>query len=305
MAAQAGLNLRVPADVTGRLRCHLRSHDALPWAWYFGCLTGAPVMHLRIVLLAAAVAFLLCNASVRAQAPAPVTEPAPVQQPAPAQKPAPVREPPLTEEPAPPPDPVKSVLGAWEFSNSDRDRRCNVLLKEEPATVGLTLEFEAACAPLFPFLSEVVGWSNKANDFLRFLDAAGKSVLDFSELESGLYEALRPGEGVLFLQTVAAVGPPPKSAGDMVGDWTIQRGGKPVCALTLSDKAIGPEALTLTIKQGCDAFVTRFSIASWHMDRGELVLTSTRGDTWRFEEADAKTWKRVPERAEAVQMVRR
>ena len=50
--------------------------------------------------------------------------------------------------------------------------------------------------------------------------------------------------------------------------------------------------------------------AKQFMDRGELVLTSTRGDTWRFEEADAKdakdakTWNRVPERADGLQMVR-
>jgi hypothetical protein len=247
-------------------------------------ITGAPVMHRRIFLLLAAFAILLSAAAARAQ------------QPAPAQAP--------TEEPAPPPDPVKSMLGTWEFSNADRDRRCNVVLKEEPAAVGLKLEFDQACAGVFPFLKDVVGWNIKANDFLRFLNAAGKTVLDFSELESGLFETLRQGEGVLFLQTAAAVGPPPKAAADMVGEWAIVRGDRPICALTLSGTSLGPEALALAIKQGCDVFVTRFAPVSWHMDRGELVLTSTRGDTWRFEEGDAKSWQRVPARADGMQMVR-
>src|ERR1700732_611917 len=39
--------------------------------------------------------------------------------------------------------------------------------------------------------------------------------------------------------------------------------------------------LPLKVKPGCDAFVVRFGPVSWRVDRGELVLGSARGQTWR------------------------
>ena len=53
-----------------------------------------------------------------------------------------------------------------------------------------------------------------------------------------------------------------------------------------------------------DPFVARFAPASWKIDRGDLVLVSARGNTWRFEEDDANTWMRVPETADPVLLVR-
>jgi Protease inhibitor Inh len=242
----------------------------------------------RLVLLLAVVAAVLAGASAPAQQPEVVTEPSP-----PPQQPATT-------------DPVKSMLGAWEFSDAARDRRCNVVLKDEHAKVGMKIDFDAACLGIFPFLKDVAGWKVAPNDFVLFVDDAEKTILDFSEVETGLFETLREGEGVLFLQTAAEVGPPPKTAKDMIGEWAMVRGEKPICALTLSDKALGPEALALTIKPGCDVLVTRFGPVAWQMDRGELVLHSARGETWRFEEAepkDGKTWQRV-ERTDGVTMVR-
>ena len=40
------------------------------------------------------------------------------------------------------------------------------------------------------------------------------------------------------------------------------------------------------------------------MDNGELVLSSARGQTWRFEENDLNTWQRVPETPDPVLLVR-
>jgi hypothetical protein len=194
--------------------------------------------------------------------------------------------------------------GSWEFSNADRDKRCTIVFKTAPAAVGMRLEFDKACAEAFPFIREIAGWTIAENDFLRLLDAKGKSMLEFSEVETGMYEAPRPGEGILFIQTAAAVGPPPKEADQMVGDWTVVRGaGKPICTLTLADTAAGSD-LALKLKPGCDAFVTRFAPTTWQMDRGELVLKNARSQAWRFEESDAATWSRVPETADPVLLVR-
>jgi Protease inhibitor Inh len=260
----------------------------------------------RIIVLLAIAAMVVAGASAQAQEPAPAKQPSATPA-SPVQQPAPVREPPPPQDQPAAPDPVRSMLGPWEFSNADRDRRCNVVIKDEKATVGMKVEFDAACVIIFPFLKDVVGWKVASNGFVLFIDAEGKTILDFSEVETGLLETLREGEGVLFLQTAAEVGPPPKTAAEMAGEWAIVRGDKPICALTLANKALGPEALALTVKPGCDALVTRFAPVAWQMDRGELVLHAAHGETWRFEAADAKdgkTWQRVTERPDGITMVR-
>jgi hypothetical protein len=65
-----------------------------------------------------------------------------------------------------------------------------------------------------------------------------------------------------------------------------------------------PDNLSLKVKPGCDPFVARFGPASWRIDRGELVLVSPRGQTWRFEEDDPSTWSRVPATEDPVLLVR-
>jgi hypothetical protein len=194
--------------------------------------------------------------------------------------------------------------GSWEFSNADRDKRCMIAFKTTPAAAGMKLDFDKACAEAFPFIKDIAGWSIAENDFLRLLDAKGKSLLEFSEVETGMYEAPRPGEGILFIQAAAALGPPPKEAEQMTGDWgVVRRAGNPICTLTLANTAAGPD-LALKLKPGCDPFVTRFAPTAWQMDRGELLLKNARGQTWRFEESDGATWSRVPETAEPLLLVR-
>jgi hypothetical protein len=206
---------------------------------------------------------------------------------------------------APVSDQAKAMAGgSWEFSNADRDKRCMIAFKTAPAAAGMKLDFDKACAEAFPFIKDIAGWSIAENDFLRLLDARGKSLLEFSEVETGMYEAPRPGEGILFIQAAAALGPPPKEADQMTGDWgVVRRAGNPICTLTLANTAAGPD-LALKLKPGCDPFVTHFAPTAWQMDRGELLLKNARGQTWRFEESDAATWSRVPETAEPLLLVR-
>jgi hypothetical protein len=206
---------------------------------------------------------------------------------------------------APLSDQAKAMTaGSWEFSNADRDKRCTIVFRTDAAAVGMKLEFDKACAEAFPFVREVAGWTLTENDFLRLLDARGKSMLEFSEVETGMFEAPRPGEGILFIQAVAALGPPPKEADQMTGDWGLVRGsGNPICTLTLANTAAGPD-LALKLKPGCDVFVTRFAPTAWQMDRGELVLKNAKGQTWRFEESDSATWSRVPETADPLLLIR-
>jgi hypothetical protein len=194
--------------------------------------------------------------------------------------------------------------GTWEFSNADRDKRCTVTFWTDPAAAGMRLEFDKGCVGQFPFIAEVAGWTLAENDFLRFVDAQGKSVLEFSEVETHIYEAPRPGEGILFIQASTAVGPPPKQPDQVAGDWGLVRGsGKPICVMTLANTPAGDD-LALSLKPGCNAFVTRFAPTAWQMDRGELMIKNARGQIWRFSEGDNATWSRVPETVEPLTLVK-
>jgi hypothetical protein len=121
-----------------------------------------------------------------------------------------------------------------------------------------------------------------------------------------MYEGERRGEGIFFMQSATA-NKPARTNDQVFGDWNVTRGGtRAICTMTLSDTAATEETFTVTIKPGCDALVARFNPNTWRLDKGELVLSSAKGDTWRFEEGDApSTWRRVPERAGRVQLVRK
>lgn len=199
-------------------------------------------------------------------------------------------------------DSAKGVLGSWEFSNADRDKVCTATFKADPAPVGFKVEFDANCGNLFPIVSRVTGWKFPENDNLFLLDAGGKALVEFSEVESGMYEAPTPGIGVLFLQA-AAGGPPPKPPEQVAGNWAISRGGKTLCTLALASTVLR-DGFALTAQPGCDAEITRLNFTQWRLDRGELVLVLARGNGWRFEEVEGGNWRRVPESAVEIMLVR-
>ena len=210
------------------------------------------------------------------------------------------------------PEAAKTVVGAWEMSNADRDRKCVVTLKsakagtESGAGPALALEFEPTCAALFPFTRNVAGWAVGQLDSIRLLDAKGEALVEFSEVEGGLYEAERPGEGLLFLQSVAAGRAEARSPEQLAGEWALMRGGaaKPICRITLLTAAAAGDRLALRLAPGCDALVTGFNPTGWSLDRGQLLLSPARGEPWRFEESDPTTWRRIPEGRQPLTLVR-
>ena len=218
-----------------------------------------------------------------------------------AQAPAPPAATPELAGPAAP----RTMTGSWEFSNADREKTCTITFRNDAGRVGKRLEFDPGCVKLFPFIPEIVGWRLNDNDFLRLLDAQGNSVLEFSEVESGIFEAPKPGEGILFIQNPTDLGPAPKTAEQIAGDWTIiRRTGQRVCGLTLSNTAAGEE-FVVRVQQPCDQAVTRFAPATWQMDRGEIVLRSAGGQAWRFEPGEDAKWPRLPQTANPIFMVRK
>ena len=104
------------------------------------------------------------------------------------------------------------MVGAWELSNAERNRTCTATFKNTRAAVGWRVEFDKNCATVFPLIATAAGWTFPEGDLLRLLDADGRTLTEFSEVEDGIYEAPTPGIGVLFLQNPEAAARKPEDA---------------------------------------------------------------------------------------------
>ena len=199
---------------------------------------------------------------------------------------------------------AKRLIGTWEFSNADRDRICTATFKSDPTPFGFKIEFDSNCPNLFPLVREIAGWKFPENDLLYMVDSRGRIIVEFSEVEAGIFEAPTPGVGVLFLQNAAAAGAPPKPPEQLAGDWAIVRkAGAPVCSLTLA-MTKASDGFAVSVKPGCEAAIARLNFAQLRIDRDQIMLVPSRGNPWRFEEVDNTTWRRVPESADQITLVR-
>ena len=94
---------------------------------------------------------------------------------------------------------------------------------------------------------------------LRLLDAKGAAVMEFTEVENGMFESERGAEGLLFLQTQAALKVEIRTAEQIVGDWNLLReADKPLCRLTCPTPASG-DAFRVIVKPGCDKAIAAFN----------------------------------------------
>jgi hypothetical protein len=199
----------------------------------------------------------------------------------------------------------KDMVGQWELSTTERSKTCVLTLKSDATPQGLRLELEPGCAAALPFTKAVTAWSVKGLDIVRLQDPAGQPVIDFTEVESGIFEGLRQGEGIYILQNLAAARSLAKSMDQMIGDWAMVReNGQSVCGLTLTNNEAGKDNFEVFLKPKCDAAVAAFAPTQWRLDHGQMVLTSQSGETWQFEADDNAQWRRVPDRADALIMLR-
>ena len=199
----------------------------------------------------------------------------------------------------------KEMIGQWELSTTERSKTCVVTMKNEAAQGGLKLELEPGCAAALPFTRDIAAWSIKGLDIVRMQDTAGAAVIDFTEVESGIFEGLRQGEGVYILQNLAAARSLAKSMDQMIGDWQMVRGnGRPICGLTLTNTEADADNFQVFLKPKCDPAVAAFGPVQWRLERGQIILMSKAGDTWQFEADDNAQWRRVPDTADGLIMLR-
>ena len=201
-------------------------------------------------------------------------------------------------------DAAKAMVGAWEISNATRDRTCAVSFALDAGAGGFKLDLDAPCGTAFPSLKDIVAWAMGPNDAVRLLDSKGAIILDFSEVENGMYEAERKGEGLYFMRTQAAIKAATVSPEQVFGEWALlQEFEKPLCKLTLANAPAGGDNYKIVIKPACAAPIANFGLVTWRLEGGELVLTGRAG-AWRFSESDATTWERIPPSTDPLVLMR-
>jgi hypothetical protein len=200
----------------------------------------------------------------------------------------------------------KDMIGQWELATTDRSKTCVVTLKADATPQGFKLELEPGCAKALPFTADITAWNIKGlGDIVRLQDTSGESVIDFTEVETGIFEGLRTGEGVYILQNLAAARSLAKSMDQMIGDWAMVRGnGQAICGLTLTNTDAGQDNFQVFLKPKCDSAVTAFAPTQWRLDHGQILLLSASGETWSFEADDNAQWRRVPDSADPLIMLR-
>jgi hypothetical protein len=199
----------------------------------------------------------------------------------------------------------KGMVGQWELSTTERSKTCVVTLKSDGTPQGSKLELEPGCAAALPFSKEIAAWTIKGLDIVRLQDSSGQPVIDFTEVESGIFEGLRQGEGIYILQNLAAARSLAKSMDQMIGDWAMVRGnGRAVCGLTLTNTEASQDNFQVFLKPKCDPAVSAFAPTQWRLERGGLLLISGGGELWRFEADDNAQWRLVPDTVDPLIMLR-
>jgi len=202
-----------------------------------------------------------------------------------------------------PSEAAQAMVGAWEISNAARDKTCSLTFSLEAVEGGFKLELDPPCGGVFPSLKDLALWKIGPNDSVLLLDTKRAVLLDFSEVESRMYEAERKGEGLFFMRTPAAIRATAISPDQLFGDWTLlQEFEKPLCKLTLSNAAAGGESYQIVIKPGCDPAIAGLALATWRLDSDELLLSGST--TWRFAESDTTTWERIPPSTDPMLLMR-
>jgi hypothetical protein len=199
----------------------------------------------------------------------------------------------------------KNMIGQWELSTTERSKTCVVTLKNDTSPQGLKLELEPDCAKALPFTKDITAWNVRGLDIVRLQNPTGEAVIDFTEVESGIFEGIRAGEGVYILQNLAAARSLTKSMDQMIGDWSMVRGsGRVVCGLTLTNTETTPDNFAVFLKPRCEPLVANFNPKQWRLERGELLMMSASGETWHFEADDNAQWRRVPDSADPLILLR-
>jgi hypothetical protein len=80
--------------------------------------------------------------------------------------------------------------------------------------------------------------------------------------------------------------------------------GVVICGLTLTNTEADQDNFQVFLKPKCDPGIAAFAPTQWRLERGQMILMSARGDIWQFEADDNAQWRRVPDSADPLIMLR-
>jgi hypothetical protein len=200
----------------------------------------------------------------------------------------------------------KEMIGQWELATADRSKTCVVTMKNDSAAQGLRLELEPGCFAALPFTKDIAAWSIRGlGDIVRLQNKAGEAVIDLTEVESGIFEGHRSGEGIYILQNLEAARSLAKSMDQMIGDWAMVRGdGQSICGITLTNNEANADNFQAFLKPKCDPVIAAFAPTQWRLDHGQILLIADSGEIWKFEADDNAQWRRVPDSTDPLILLR-
>ena len=128
------------------------------------------------------------------------------------------------------------MVGGWEISNADRDRRCPMTFSVEPAPGGYKIDLDAELRHRLSVARQRRGLELRTQGCAAAARRQGRRGARVHRGRERHVRIRARREGLLFLQTQAAFKVETRTADQIVGDWSLLReADKPLCRLTLSE----------------------------------------------------------------------
>lgn len=227
----------------------------------------------------------------------------------------------------------EAVLGPWDLTLDESDKKCRVTLRPEQVHGGLHIAIPAGCRRGLPILATVGAWILPGDDHLDFADVRGRSVLDFS-IEGDATLVARGSKGEIYRLAPVEDAAPQNNASpveqrgaqpavepiklaaktnstsaalrpnDIAGRYSVLReGGKDTgCMVTLNDrgKAGGGKA---SLAPACrDQGIVIFDPTGWQLVNGRLVLTARKGHTTHLDLQPDGAWLKDPKEGKSLSL---
>jgi hypothetical protein len=78
------------------------------------------------------------------------------------------------------PDLLKSVYGPWTITDATGDKRCNVVLTDEPTIGGSVITVDPACEKTFPVMADIAAWRLMEGWGIDLADTERKTRIRFT-----------------------------------------------------------------------------------------------------------------------------
>ena len=75
---------------------------------------------------------------------------------------------------------LKSIYGPWVITDQSGDKRCNVVLKDEPTIGGSVIDVDPTCSSVFPVMADIAAWRLMENWAIYLVDAERKTRIRFT-----------------------------------------------------------------------------------------------------------------------------